>query len=249
MNGSDRPRRSGLPTLGLMLAIGLVLSTLIVAGMIEKIKASGKTLTVKGYAERKVFSDTAAWQAGFVARSPDLVEAYKKLQQDQESVLRYLQQNGLARESILISAVRTSVQHKKNKEGITLNEIEGYVLSQGIEITSTNVALIARLATESSALIKDGIEFNSSPPAYFVSTIDEHKLALLGEATRNAKLRAEQLATSCGRKVGDLEQADQGVFQITPPNSTEVSGYGVYDTSTIEKRIKAVVAAQFSFGK
>jgi hypothetical protein len=36
-----------------------------------------------------------------------------------------------------------------------------------------------------------------------------------------------------------------GVFQITAPYSTEVSDYGMYDTSTIDKQITAIVKASF----
>ena len=36
-----------------------------------------------------------------------------------------------------------------------------------------------------------------------------------------------------------------GVMQITRPNSTEVAGYGLYDTTTVEKDITAVVTVTF----
>jgi hypothetical protein len=37
-----------------------------------------------------------------------------------------------------------------------------------------------------------------------------------------------------------------GIFQITPVNSTNLSDYGEYDTSSIQKQITAVVHATFS---
>jgi len=37
-----------------------------------------------------------------------------------------------------------------------------------------------------------------------------------------------------------------GGFQVTSPNSTEVSDYGVYDTSTLGKDVTAVVNVTFS---
>jgi hypothetical protein len=37
-----------------------------------------------------------------------------------------------------------------------------------------------------------------------------------------------------------------GVFQITPRFSTEVSDYGVNDTSSLEKDVTAVVRVTFS---
>ena len=37
-----------------------------------------------------------------------------------------------------------------------------------------------------------------------------------------------------------------GVFQITAPNSRDVSDYGVYDTQTIDKDITSVVSVSFA---
>ena len=37
-----------------------------------------------------------------------------------------------------------------------------------------------------------------------------------------------------------------GVFQVTSPNSTDVSDYGVYDTSTLLKDVTAVVNVSFA---
>lgn len=38
----------------------------------------------------------------------------------------------------------------------------------------------------------------------------------------------------------------QGVFQITPRNSTEISDYGMNDVSAVDKDITAVVRVTFS---
>lgn len=72
---------------------------------------------------------------------------------------------------------------------------------------------------------------------------------MIAEAARNGRERAAALAGRDNGTVGPLVSADQGVFQIVPVNSTEVSGEGVYDTRTTEKTIKAVVTMQFAVGR
>jgi hypothetical protein len=47
-------------------------------------------------------------------------------------------------------------------------------------------------------------------------------------------------------KVGALMSAQQGVLQITERNSTDTSGCGTYDTSTIGKTAKAVVTLEYA---
>ena len=45
------------------------------------------------------------------------------------------------------------------------------------------------------------------------------------------------------------DSASQGVFQITPVNSTDVSDTGCYDTTSIDKSVKCVVTLNFQVGK
>jgi hypothetical protein len=55
---------------------------------------------------------------------------------------------------------------------------------------------------------------------------------------RDARQRADQLATNSRCKVGSLRCASMAVFQITRANSIEMFDYGMYDASGLEKDIK-----------
>ena len=236
----------GLTLLGICLAIGIIISSLLVAKTVEKVKIQNQRIQVKGFAEKIITSDLVAWQGRITTRSTDLVTAYSKLQKDLQKVLAYLEQKGINKEKVDVSSVTTIIQYQLTSEGITTNVIDGYVLDQTISITSPNVSQVPQIANESTSLIEEGIEFASYAPQYFYTKLDDLKIQLLGEATKNAGMRAEQLASNSGSKVGELRYASQGVFQITPVNSTDVSDYGMYDTSTIEKSIKAVVTIEYS---
>jgi hypothetical protein len=87
------------------------------------------------------------------------------------------------------------------------------------------------------------------PPQYFYNNLNEVKVRLIGAATKDSLLRAEQFAANSGVTVGPLRSASQGVFQITAPNSTETADYGSYDTSTVEKLVKAVVTVEYSVAR
>ena len=75
------------------------------------------------------------------------------------------------------------------------------------------------------------------------------KKGLLEEATRNGYERARILASGGGGAVGPLASVPQGVFQIVPRSSVEVSDYGEYDTTSIEKTIKAVVTLDYEMAR
>jgi len=81
---------------------------------------------------------------------------------------------------------------------------------------------------------------------FYVSTLPVTKLELLVKATDDAYRRAVVLAENSRGRVGALISARQGVLQITARYSTDTSGYGVYDTATIEKTAKAVVTLEYA---
>ncbi|CAO81471.1 conserved hypothetical protein [Candidatus Cloacimonas acidaminovorans str. Evry] len=56
---------------------------------------------------------------------------------------------------------------------------------------------------------------------------------------------AKNITGSGNTKLGKLREARAGVFQITEPYSTEVSDYGIYNTSTRSKSISVTLTAIF----
>ncbi|HJO08635.1 MAG TPA: SIMPL domain-containing protein, partial [Verrucomicrobiota bacterium] len=109
----------------------------------------------------------------------------------------------------------------------------------------TDVALTKRLAKESTQLIRNGIAFSSHSPSFYYTKLEDLKLDLLERAADNANLRAERLAKSSGNRVANIISASQGIFQITQPNSTETSSWGMYDTDSIENKVRAVVTMRY----
>jgi len=70
-------------------------------------------------------------------------------------------------------------------------------------------------------------------------------LDALAAATGEARRRAEILVHGLGGKLGRMRSSSQGVFQVTPRDSTDVSDYGINDTSSRKKDVNAVVSATF----
>ena len=74
----------------------------------------------------------------------------------------------------------------------------------------------------------------------------ELRIAMMGEATKDARARADVIGTAAGATVGNVRSANTGVVQITPRFSTEVSDYGMNDVTSIEKDITTVVKVTFA---
>jgi uncharacterized protein len=233
--------------LGATLALGFALSAYMVAGALVRMRQAD-TIRVKGTAQTNVTSDRAEWSGSFVVRSAELKAGYEMLEKHREAVRAFLAKS-LGAGEFTFAAVDIGQEREKDEKGHDTNVIENYVLTQHFSVTSTKVDTVLALSRSVTELIKEGIEISSNHPCYTYDGIEKLKLYLLGQATRNAHERARLLAENGGGRVGALASASQGVFQITSAHSTDVSDSGSYDTSTIEKTVRAVVTLEFHVNK
>lgn len=247
MEGLKVLRNTQIIILGVCIAVATIVSTVILSqGLLKIKKFSNEVISVTGSAEKKIVSDYIVWYAGFSRRDPDLKTAYAMLQEDLKKVKEYLASKMVKDDELTISQVNTEVLYKKNEKGNSTNEIEAYVLSQGIEVKSYDVSKIDDVSRQSTELIIQDVQFLSSSPEYFYTKLAELKVEMLSKATEDAKQRAISMANSTGNKIGFMRSAKMGVFQITPITSTDVSWYGENDTSSMEKKVMAVVSADFA---
>ena len=247
-------RQSGATTLGLLLlglalAAGLVVAAALVSASLERIKLAGDKITVKGYAEEKVVSDAGTWRATLTVRAADLPSAYRRLEADTARVQALVQSVAGPEAAVSVAPVSARPQFELGPGGAQTGRILGYELDRNFELSSGDVGLIGRVAAQASSLISEGVGINSWPPQYFYEDLNAVKVRLIGAATRDAQQRAEQFAAGSGVTVGPLRSASQGVFQITRPNSTDTADYGSYDTSTVEKVVKAVVTVEYAVAR
>lgn len=234
-----------LTTASVVLAIGLVGAAYMVSKFYLSVKHE-KAITVKGYAESDLVSDIGHFTCAVSVRGKDLRDAYANLQASKTAVLGFLRQKGFAESEIRADTISTSKVNKKNKDGDELNEVEFFDVSQSVMVASTNVLLIQDASTTATDLIKDGIDISVGDPQYLVSDLKDMKVKLLALATEDGYRRAQALARSSHAKVGGLVSAEQGVIQITRRHSTDTSGGGMYDTSTIDKTMKAIVSLEYT---
>lgn len=136
-----------------------------------------------------------------------------------------------------------------DEKGNNTNIIEFFRISQVVTITTNNVDGVLGHQKEISSLIKDGLNIDIGSATFTYTKLEEVKLDLLGKASQNAYERASIMASKTNGKIGPVKSASQGVFQIVPRNSTDISDYGSYDVTTIEKTVKAVVTMDFEVMK
>jgi len=231
---------------GVALAIGLVVSSVIFGWFFAKSKKGDEAITVTGSAKKRIKSDLVVWSAGVSVQSPQLQEAYKQLSDGVPRIKQYLIGKGIPENQMTVSSITTTPLKRQDSNGVETSEITGYSLKQQVEVRSNDVDKIAQIAREATELINQGILIESNAPQYYYTQIGDLKIEMLGEAAKDAKVRAEKIAASTGNSIGAVRSAKMGVLQITPADSTDVSDSGMYDTSTIDKDMTAVVNISFA---
>ncbi|PKL78233.1 MAG: SIMPL domain-containing protein [Ignavibacteriae bacterium HGW-Ignavibacteriae-4] len=237
--------------IGLFLAVGVIIGAWILGWHFTEAKridnAHRNSIEVKGYAQKDIESDLGQWMSLLKSKSNDLTSAYTIINDYKAKTVKYLRDNGIAEKDIKLGAVYTReiFQQKDNGYGET-NHLEGYELTMNISFQSKNLDKVEEISQKATDLIQQGVNISSFEPQFFYTKIEDLKLEMLGEASKNAYERAEKLAGNTDSEVGTLQSASQGVFQITSRNSTEVSDYGSFDTQSRLKTIKAVITASFS---
>ena len=228
----------------LVLAVAMVVSSALLSKFFLRIRHE-KTIAVKGYAERDVVSDVGKFRCTFRARGSTLKDAYAALQGSRELIVKHLKAKGFADTDIAWETVDITKIPKRDEQGKEMNQIEFFDLSQSMTVESTNVAAVKATSLSIAELIQAGTDLTISAPEFYVTNLKDVKIELLALATTDGQRRALTLAQNSGGTVGPLVAAEQGVFQITTRNSTDTAGYGVYDTSTIEKTVKAIVTLEY----
>lgn len=231
---------------GFALAVALVLSSIVGAWAYTHAKNGEQVITVTGSARKRIKSDLVVWRAGVSYQASQLSEAYKALSDNVPKVKQYLISKGVAENQITISSISSTTLHEKNANGEETGQITGYSLRQELMVRSNDVDKIEKLAREATELINQGILLESSPPEYLYTKLGDLKIEMLAEAAKDAKVRAQQIASSTGSSIGSVRSARMGVMQITPADSNDVSDSGMNDTSSLEKDITAVVNVGFS---
>ncbi|MCX6757925.1 MAG: SIMPL domain-containing protein [Candidatus Nomurabacteria bacterium] len=227
---------------GLILGLSIIISFGLGSYTFYKLR-TGNTISVTGSAKKEVTSDKVKWTSSITrqAKASTIKDGYAKIAADLVEVKSFLSTNGLEEKDIVISPVFMNEIYDQNAQAE-----KNYNLIQNIEVQSSDIPKITELAKNTTLVASKGILFATNSLEYYYSKLADMRVSLLPDAIADAKARAESIATAGGNKIGAIKSASSGVVQVLSANSVEVSDYGSYDTSKIEKEIMVTVKASFA---
>ena len=229
-----------LPLLGglALLAIAFVIGSFAIGHGIRD-KNRNDVISVTGSAKKRIVSDYIVWNLSVTSTQGSATDAAKELAGWTTKIRSFLTRAGVTAGELSVQPISTNTLSKAGR-------VTGYRLRRSFEIRSSRVRAITDVADNSSELLAAGIPLAAESPQYLYTNLPTLRPQLLAEATKDAQNRARVIVKATGGHLGKLRGVDVGVFQVTSPNSTEVEDYGVYDTSTLEKDVTAVVNVTFA---
>ncbi len=208
-------------------------------------------ITATGSANCDFEADLVVWRGSVAAYGITTTDAYGVIKNDAKMIKDYLIKNGVSEDEIVFNSI-TICPHmttRYNDEGDYMGDYEdGYDLYQEVSVTSKDVDKVEKISRDITELIESGVEFSSFSPEYYYTKLDELKLQLIEEATKNAKDRIDIMAAGTGEKAGKLLDANLGVFQITARNSADedYSYGGTFNTYSREKTATITVRLEYA---
>jgi len=201
-------------------------------------------ISVTGSARVSATSDNAVWTLNVNAVSQTLSAAVKSVNEDVDSLQKYLLDGGIPSDSITLGALSTYA-NEEWVNGSSTGRIASYRGDRPVTVRSKDVELVAKLSNGIGSLLETGVSLNNMGPNFYISNLNELRPQLLAEAMRDAKVRAEAIMDATGGKLGAVVAVRSGPFQVTSPDSVDTSAGGFYDTSTIEKTVTSTVTVTF----
>jgi uncharacterized protein len=247
MQVTENKKLGAAIVLGLFLCLGLSLAGYLVGKGLERFRSDSRTVIVKGLVEREVKADQATWVLRFRRAGDNIREVHEHISADREAIMAFLVKQGFNLEDIRRLPTRTI--DKLAREYVSPGQ-EGfrYLVTASLVVTSTEVDRITAALEATEELLTLGVlldqEEGTANPRYIVSTFNDLRPQLLADATRNARLTAQQFADDSGTRVGRIRSANQGSIQIFGSDgNNESSAYSA--TSTPVKKIRVVSTFEF----
>lgn len=232
-----------LVKLGFILGGSFLIAVVLAAVTVFQIRSLNDTVSVTGSAKMEVASDQAKWttQISRTVRESNLKAGYTQLAGDLADAKAFFKAQNITDDELTITPVSMNEVYQQNQSAEKL-----YSLTQTFTVQSNDVDKLTAASNHVADIIDKGTIFSTISLEYYYSKLADARIQLLSQAIADAKARAAELAKNSGRGVGTLKSASSGVVQVQSLNSTDVSDYGSYDTSQIQKQVTVTVKASFS---
>lgn len=246
--GRGIPHGAGLIAVAVALAIALPLSASIAIGGVKDIKHARESVVVTGSARYPIAADLASWTLRASAEERTPSAAIKALRAKVARIDAFLAAGSVPTSAITkppIDVEQVSVNVPTGLKKPAFRRVPAWHVSQTYHVETTAIDTLVATASRVGNLLAAGTDVSVSSIAFLSTKLTNAKFAALRLAVADARKRATTIAEGLGAHLGAVQKTNLGVYQITPRNSTEVSDYGIDDTTSRLKDVESVVTVTF----
>jgi len=219
-----------------ILAIGIIMLGWFIKSGIDNFSNKDRKVTVKGLAEREVKADKVIWSISTNEMGNDLPTLYQTINEKTGKIKAFLKQNGLDEQEMTVNPPTVndleSNQWSENRKNFR------YIINTTLTVSTQKVDLVKNAIFRQAELLKQGVAIEGSNPQYEYVSFQQMKPEMMEEAIKNAQKTAEQFAKASDSKLGKIQTAGQGQFEI-----------GDRDQNTpYIKKVRVVTTVTYSLG-
>ena len=174
-----------------LIAVGIFCLGWFIKAGIDDFANKDRKVTVKGLAEREVPADKVTWSISTKVTGDNLPLLYESISLQTAKIKDFLKANGLDEKEITVNPPTIS-------DTVATNKVE-----------QVNKAIFKQ-----AELLKQGVAIENSNAQYEYASFQQMKPEMMAEAIKNAQKTAEQFAEASKSKLGKIQTAGQGQFEI-----------------------------------
>ena len=219
-----------------IIAVGMTAMGWSIKSGIDNFSNKDRKVTVKGLAEREVKADKVTWSLSSNEMGDDLPTLYERINVKTGKIKAFLKKNGIDEEEITVNPPTVndleSNQWSENRKNFR------YIINTTLTVSTQKVDLVKNAIFRQAELLKQGVAIEGSNPQYEYVSFQQMKPEMMEEAIKNAQKTAEQFAKASDSKLGKIQTAGQGQFEI-----------GDRDQNTpYIKKVRVVTTVTYSLG-
>ena len=179
----------------------------------------------------------AIWPIRYTEVSNGLGEVYGAIEQKNEKIRLFLQQQGFKADEISVAV--PGIQDRQ-AQGFSEEQVRNgrYAGTSTLTVYSTDIDMVRKAMTNLAQLGQNGIAISGQDydvrTQFLFNGLNNIKPAMIEEATRNAREVAEKFAHDSGSKLGKIKRASQGQFSVEDRDSNTPYIKRVRIVSTVE---------------
>lgn len=207
--------RSSLILSALLISLGLAAAGFFIGEGISGRNSGQRTISVKGLSEREVPASVATWTVDYSATGNDLAEINKKLAESTKAVLAFLKGAGFEETDMAVQPPSLHDTSMDERDKDSPPPPERYRSSQSVLLRTAKVdAIKPALASASNLMVSGVLLSGKAQPNYIYNELNDIKPGMIQEATKNARIAAEQFSRDSQTTLGKLRNASQGWFKV-----------------------------------